>query len=109
MESQIVSPPFLKEITIKAAEERERCHERFISSFKKVTEPFPRCRISSLWGESREAAADVQIAAKKQKKLEGAGEKQIFFVCTLGPKNSFSPHQPSQLLRPLDTSRKTEN
>lgn len=43
MESQIVSPPFLKEITIKArarAWAGEGCHERFISSFKKVTDPF---------------------------------------------------------------------
>lgn len=45
MESQIVSPPFLKEITIKAATAKkkkpeEQCHERFISAFKKVTEPF---------------------------------------------------------------------
>lgn len=40
MESQIVSPPFLKEITIKAEKSRGECHKRFISSFKKVTEPF---------------------------------------------------------------------
>lgn len=98
MESQIVSPPFLKEITIRAKHER-RCHERFISSFKKVTDPFVGAGLA-LGGLQCLLAVSVgvQIKAKSIRAQRFSSCKNKFSLCTLGhPRTVFIHRLPYPL------------